>query len=144
MALGKELRLWGSVIAVVLLAILGGCCVYIRSGTDVIKEVVSPDGYWDAVLMVRNGGAMTSYATVVAVVSAGNPAARQLALFWPTSIFVADANDGAVRLGHRGQLDVKVSWVSTTQLVVTYPEKAFVYRREPKFKSVDVQYIALE
>lgn len=84
--------------------------------------------------MVRNGGAMTGYSTAVSVVSA-NWIARQLALFAlyrPVHVFVADDNDGAVAWGSHGQLDVKVRWASTTDLIVTYPEKARVSSRVRK------------
>ena len=46
--------------------------------------------------MVRNGGAMTGYATVISLVRNKNWVARQAALFWPRAVFAADDNDGAV------------------------------------------------
>ena len=136
----KELHRWASVVALVLFLLLVGCGAYVRLGTTIIGDFVSPDGRWDAVLIVRNGGAMTGYATAISIVSRGNPAARQIGLFRP-NLFVADDNDGAVRWGDRGQIDVKVSWASSAQLVVTYPEKARICRQDPSFRSVSVRYV---
>lgn len=131
--------------AIVLLSVcgLGASGVYVRMGTTVIADFVSPDGRWDAVLMVRNGGAMTGYSTVISVVRA-NWVARQLALYAlyrPVHLFVADDNNGAVGLGNQDQMDVKVRWASTTEVIVAYPGKARVTREDPKFRSVAIRYI---
>jgi hypothetical protein len=130
---------------VVLLSVcaLGACGVYVRMGTTVIGDFVSPDGRWDAVLMVRNGGAMTGYSTAISVVRT-NWYARQLALYAlhrPAHVFVADDNNGAVSWGKQGQIDVKIRWTSTAELIVAYPEKARVAREDSKFQSVSIRYI---
>jgi hypothetical protein len=140
----RQLRLWGAVVALILLFFLGCCCAYVRLGTTVIGDFVSPDGKWDALLMVRNGGAMTGYATVLTIVSTGNPLARQISLIRAAHVFAVDDNDGAVPWGDHGQIRVKISWVSGTQLVVTYPEKARVFKQEPHLQSVDIRYVASE
>ena len=62
-----------------------GCIAYVRLGTTVIANIPSPNGKWDAVLMVRNGGAMTGYATAIALVS-NNWISRQIATFFILSI----------------------------------------------------------
>jgi ABC-type phosphate/phosphonate transport system substrate-binding protein len=56
------------------------------------------------------------------------------------NLFVIDDNDGAVRWGDRGQLDVKVSWLSNTQLLVQYPAKARVFKQETSYQATTVQY----
>jgi hypothetical protein len=115
-------------------------CAYVRLGTAVIGDFLSPDEKWDALVLVRNGGAMTGYATQISIVEGGNRFARQFALFRASPVFVVDDNDGAVRWGDRGQLDLRLDWTSSTQLVVTYPEKARVFRQEPAFRSVKIRY----
>ena len=70
-----------------------------------------------------------------------NPLARQLALTRRMNLFVVDDNDGAVRWGDRGQLDVKISWVSNTQLLVQYPAKARVFQQEASYQSTTVRYV---
>jgi ABC-type phosphate/phosphonate transport system substrate-binding protein len=56
------------------------------------------------------------------------------------NLFVIDDNDGAVRWGDRGQLDVKVSWLSNTHLLVQYPAKARVSKQETSYQATTVQY----
>ena len=137
-----KLRWWCLALAIGVLLIVGGCSAYVRLGTTVISDFVSPDSAHDAVLMVRNGGAATGYSTGVSLV-ARNPLAQQLALIRGMNLFVVDDNDGAVRWGDRGQLDVKVSWLSNTQLLVQYPAKARVFKKEASYQSTTVQYAAL-
>lgn len=142
----RRSKIWRWCLAVVLLCMCGlaACGAYVRMGTTVLADFISPDGRWDAVLMVRNGGAMTGYSTAVSVVRT-NWVARQLALcalYRPVHVFVADDNDGAVAWGSHGQLNVKVRWASTTNLIVTYPERARVSREDSRFRSVNIQYIA--
>jgi hypothetical protein len=141
MAFYKELRLWGFATALVLLSILVSCCVYFKSGTTAIGDFVSPDGKWDALLMVRNGGAMTSYSTAISMVRANHSLSRQVALFRSGNLFVIDDNDGAVRVGDLGQIDVNVNWVSSTHLVITYPQKVHINKQESSFRSVTVKYV---
>src|ERR1700684_942206 len=119
---------WFFAFALFALLIVGGCSAYVRLGTRVVGAFASPDGMHEAVLMVRNGGAATGYSTGVSLISR-SPLTRQLALIRRMNLFVIDDNDGAVRWGDRGQLDVKVSWLSNTQLLVQYPAKARVFKQ---------------
>jgi hypothetical protein len=138
----KELRLWCFVTAAVLLAALGGCAAYLRLGTTVVGRATSPDGNREVLTVVRNGVAMTGFATTVSIIGAHDLVARQFVPFGAIHVFFgADDNGGAVRLGNRGQMDVKVDWVTNTQLVVTYPEKASVFRQESAFDSVAIRYL---
>lgn len=137
-----KLRWWCLGFVLFALLTVGGCSAYLRWGTTVIGDFVSPDGVQDAVLIVRNGGAMTGYATGISVVHR-NPLARQLALVRGANVFVVDDNDGAVRWGDRGQLDVKVSWLSNTQLFVQYPAKARVFKQETSYRSTTIRYALL-
>jgi hypothetical protein len=139
----STLRLFFSILVLLLLCGFVACSAYLRLGTTLISEFPSPDGNWDAVLMVRNGGAMTGYATVVSV-NRDYWLARQFALVWPTAVFVVDDNAGKISWGDRGQINVKVRWVTGTQLVVSYPKQAGVLRQEPRAHSVNVQYLVSE
>lgn len=86
-------------VALGVLLIVAGCATYIRLGTTVIGDFVSPDGVHDAVLMVRNGGAASGYSTGISIVRAHAPLARELALLrGGMNVFVADDNDGAARM----------------------------------------------
>lgn len=137
-----KLRWWYLAFALGALVVAVGCSAYIRLGTTVIGDFVSPDGVYDAVLMVRNGGAATGYSTGLSVVSRGS-VARQFAFVSRVNLFIIDDNDGAVRWGDRGQLDVRVRWLSNTQLLIQYPAKARVFKKETSYQSTTVQYAAL-
>ncbi len=94
--------------------------------------------------MVRNGGAETGYSTAISIVRAGNPLTRQFALIARPNLFSADDNDGLVRWGNRGQLDIKVNWVSSSHLLIRYPAKTRLYKQVTSYRSVTVQYLPLQ
>ena len=142
----RSLRLWCAVLASLLLFGMVGCTAYVRWGTTVVGDFLSPDERWDAVLIVRNGGAMTGYATAISVVRA-NWLARELALcalYRPVHVFVADDNDGEVPWGSQGQINVKVRWTSPAELFVTYPAETRVLRADSKVNSVTIRYAPSE
>ena len=132
---------WGvafvSVAALLVVIVLG---VYLRLATTVIGDFVSPDGKHDAVLTVRNGGAAGGYSTDVSLVRVHIPLARQIALLESGDLFVIDDNDGAVRWGDRGQLDMKVRWVSNSELLIQYPARARVFKEVSSYESTTVRY----
>jgi hypothetical protein len=141
----KQLRIYGFVTTSALLVLFGGCAGYLRLGTTVVTDVVSPDEKWDALITVRNGGAMTGYATAISMVSAHNPIARQAALFGASHVlFVLDDNDGAVQVGELGQLNVGAKWTSAASLIVTYPHKARILRQNSSFRSLSIHYVPSE
>lgn len=134
---------WSSVVILLVLCTLGACGGYVRLGTTVVANSVSPDGKWDAILVVRNGGAMTGFSTGVSVVKA-NWFSRQLALYAmqrPVHVFVADDNNGAVSVGSKGQISVAVRWASSNDLVIQYPGRARVVKQDTEFRSVRIQYV---
>ena len=107
---------------------MGASGAYLKLGTQRIGEAVSPDRRWTAVLMVRNGGAMTGYATVVSVTHA-NWLERGIVWLWPENVFIADDNHGALSSGDQGQVSVGLKWESSTHLEVSYPERARIFKQ---------------
>ncbi len=65
-----RLRWWCFATALSALLVFGLCAAYLGMGTSVVGDFVSPDGTFDAVLMVRNGGAATGYSTGISLVHA--------------------------------------------------------------------------
>jgi hypothetical protein len=100
----------------------------LRSWTEVIGDVPSPDGKWDVVLMVRNAGAVTDYSTPLSVVPTGR-LSREIALYRPGNVFIADGNHGTVAEDHRGFMRVDVLWKSPNLLEITSRQVTFVAER---------------
>jgi hypothetical protein len=113
---------------------------FVKSATNVVGDVFSPDGKWDVMLMVRNGGATTDFSTQLSIVPAGSRLARETAICRPGNVFVADGNNGAVSVDHRGLMPVNVVWESGTQLRITYPPNAHVFKREQHFQMLTINY----
>jgi hypothetical protein len=114
--------------------------MYIRSGTDVAEETASPDGAYTAMVMVRNGGAMTDYSTQISLVPARRFGSRFLATGRPGNLFIADGNDGAVPVNGKGLMDVELKWKSPSDLLIYVPPSARVYKQEWKIESITVKY----
>jgi len=53
---------------------------FVRSATDVVADVLSPDDKWDVMLKVRNRGSTTDYKTQISLVRASRRLARQGAI----------------------------------------------------------------
>ena len=73
-----KLGSWFIAFALFALLVVGVCFTYVIRGTTVIGDFVSPDGVHDAVLMVRDGGAVTGYITGISLLP-HNSLARHLA-----------------------------------------------------------------
>ena len=121
--------------AVVLVAPLA----LVRSWTEVVGDLPSPDGKWDVVLMVRNAGAVTDYSTQLSVVPASR-LSREIALCRPGNVFIANGNKGAVPVDARGMMHVDVVWKSPDLVVITFPSSARVFKQERRFKSLTINY----
>ena len=136
-----------AIVGGVVLAVLIICAVVwiaplalVRSWTEVVGDVPSPDGKWDVVLMVRNAGATTDYSTQLSVIPAGARLSREIALCRPGNVFIADGNHGAVAVNDRGFMHVDVVWQSPNHVLITFPPSAHVFKQERRFQSVLVNY----
>ena len=140
----KSVKIGFTLSLISLLFVLGlvGCGAYVRMGTTVLAESLSPDGKWEAIVMTRNGGAMSGFSTQISVVTRPNFVARQVALCRPGNIFIADDNAGAVSSGPQGQMDVQTTWTSNGQLAISYPRRAFVYKNLHNFNTLAISYIS--
>jgi hypothetical protein len=139
----KSLTIVGGVVLAVLIicaAVWIGPFALVRSGTEVVGDVLSPDGKWDVVLMVRNGGATTDFSTQLSVIPAVGRLSREIALGRPGNVFIADGNHGAVAVNDRGFMHVDVVWQSPNLVLVTFPPSARVFKQERRFHSIIVKY----
>ena len=137
----KRVYLWGIPVLALLIGGVSSCgSVYLRLGTTVVGSVPSPDGRWDAVLMVRNGGAATDFSTQVSVIRASSFLARQAALCRPGNAFIADANHGVVSSGAEGQMDVAVNWNSNEQITIIYPKGARIFKQSRSVAAITIEY----
>ena len=96
----------------------------------VLSEVRAPSGNKAAIVFERSCGATTGFSTHVSVVkefgelrkSAGN-------------VFAADSDHGAVK-----DMNVTVRWVAPNRVVIRYPAKARVFKKEAEANGVAVEY----
>jgi hypothetical protein len=139
----RSLAIVGGVVLAVLIicaVVLIAPLALVRSWTEVVGDVPSPDGKWDVVLMVRNAGATTDYSTQLSVIPTGGRLSREIALCRPGNVFIADGNHGAVAVNDRGFMHVGVVWQSPNLVLITFPPNTHVFKQERRFQSVIVNY----
>jgi hypothetical protein len=137
----KSLAILGGLVLAIICAVLWiAPLALVRSWTEVIGDMPSPDGKWDVVLMVRNAGATTDYSTQLSVVAAGARLSREIALCRPGNLFIADSNHGAAAVDDRGFMHVDVVWQSPSLVVITFPPSARVFKQERQLQSITINY----
>lgn len=101
---------------------------------EAVVEAPSPDGALKAVLFQRSCGATTGFTSQISILQ------RDGKLSGGGNTFVADTDHGKARAGAWGGPDVHVEWQASNQLLVTYAEKARVFKREAESAGVSITY----
>lgn len=140
MARARKFRLLCWVVAVAIFCGIVGCAAYLRSATSMVQDHVSPDGKREAIVVVVNGGGMTGFVTAVSIVDAHYRLGREFAIMRGRRDFLIDDNDGAVRWGAKGEIDLRVRWLSSKALLISYPKKARVIQQRGKDGEVAISY----
>jgi hypothetical protein len=95
-----------------------------------LSELTSPRGSTRAVVFERSCGATTGFSRHVSVLNAGDALPEAAG-----NIFDADSDHGAAK-----DVTVTVRWAASDQLVVRYPGRARVFRKETQANGVAVTY----
>jgi len=92
--------------------------------------LTSPSRKTRAVVFERSCGATTSFSTHVSILNAGDT-------LWQSAgnVFAADSDHGAVK-----DMTVTVRWAAPDELVVRYPARARVFRKETLANGTAVTY----
>lgn len=93
-----------------------------------IAEYLAPGGRIKAVVFERDCGATTGFSTQVSLLSIGESLRNESG-----NLFVAD---------HAGS--IRVSWRPDTQLRVEHHAKARLFKTEPKYQNVSIEYVSVK
>ncbi len=122
----RALRLIPAVaLSVVLFSCLDPC------ENTILAESLSPGANKRAVIFDRSCGATTGFSWQVSVLDAKEKLPRSSA----GNVFIADSDHGAVK-----EMAVTARWVSRDQLVIRYPARARVFKKEGQAGAVAVVY----
>jgi hypothetical protein len=86
---------------------------------------------------------MTGYVTAVSIMGAHSKLGREFAILRGGRDLLIDDNDGAVRWGAKGDIDLRLRWQSNTELVIDYPKNARIIRQKNKDGDVAIFYAAM-
>lgn len=133
-------RLWAAAIALLAVpATMVGFTLYLfgadACGNTLIQRVPSPDGVHAAIVFERSCGATTGFSTHVSVVAAntiGDASGNALR---------ADSNSGAAPTLASGVLAIRATWVSRSELHLSYHPAARVFLAEELVGGIKVTHI---
>jgi hypothetical protein len=112
-------------LSVILLSCLDPC------ENRILADSPSPGANKRAVIFERSCGATTGFSWQVTVLDPK----EDLPSSSGGNVFIADSDHGAVK-----EMNVTMRWVSRGQLVILYPARARVFKKEAEAKGVSVAY----
>lgn len=129
----------GGTVAVCYFAAFAGAALLFASGcaNEVLLQVTSPDAKMKAVVFQRDCGATTGFSTQVSIVQNPSELPNESG-----NAFVADTNHGAAPDVPGGGPEVSVSWLSSTELVISHHPAARVFSTQGSVGSTKVHYEA--
>ena len=102
---------------------------------QLLSEVLSPDQVYRAIIFQRSCGATTGFSTQVSVLEAMGTLPNKSG-----NIFVADTDRGKAPSGMGGGPEIKISWVSSRSIHLTYRKNARVFFANPHVLEVSATY----
>jgi hypothetical protein len=118
--------------AVVVVAALAAAVIWYAASSSCanspIAEYLAPSGGIKAVVFERDCGATTGFSTQVSLLSIGRSLPNESG-----NIFVADHAGG-----------IRVSWRSDAQLRIEHHANARLFKAEPKYENVSVEYVSVK
>lgn len=117
----------------VFLGTLSGCSVLCDN--DLVKETLSPDGKWKAVVFQRDCGATTGFSTQLSVLKAAKNLPNRNG-----NVLIADTDHGKAPAAKWGGPDVQARWPSNNILQVSFHPATRIFKQEMKFAEVTVEY----
>ena len=120
---------FNAVISIVALSVGLVACVDPCENT-VLSELTGPTRNRRAVVFERSCGATTDFSTHVSVLNADDARPKSAG-----NIFIADSDHGGGK-----DMIVTAPWAAPDQLVVRYPARARIFRRETQVNRIAVTY----
>lgn len=118
-------------VLVVMAALAAAILWYAASSScanSALAEYSSPGGRTKAVAFERDCGATTGFSTQVSLLGSGESLANESG-----NIFVADHAGG-----------VRISWRSDTNLRIEHHSNARLFKTEPEYKDVSIEYVSVK
>ena len=130
-----QLRLVRSMRAVVSVLLTGIVTSCSPCADDIVQQVAAPGGSHTAVVVVRDCGATTDYASLVAIIRPGGKIPRKRGI-----VFSADSGHGTALSQPNGALFIDVSWRDATHLHIAYDSRVRVFRHDTRFEDIQIDY----
>ncbi|MCK9395371.1 MAG: hypothetical protein M0Q44_07255 [Methylobacter sp.] len=141
------MTLWKKIIigiTVIVILFIGGVILFVRSlpdmcGNEILFEFPSSNMKMKAVAFLRDCGATTDFSTQVTILPINDVLQNE-----GGNTFSADTNYGAAPSGQGGGPEVRLRWLSDTQLQIQYHRSARIFKSKIKIKGVDIAYLTFQ
>jgi hypothetical protein len=120
------------VVPVLLIGMLTSCS---PCTDEIVQQLPAPGGSRTAVFLVRDCGATTDYASLVAIIRPGGKIPRKRGI-----VFSADTGHGSAVSQPNGALFIDVSWRDATHLHIAYDSRVRVFKHETQFEDIQIDY----
>ena len=112
-------------------------------GDEIINQISSPEGDFNAIIFERDCGATTSFSTHVALMPNNKPSSSTVRNR-KRSVVVADCNHNAAPQGPGGGPEMRLRWLSNKKLEIQYHKLARIINAESMSKGISIQYSTFE
>jgi hypothetical protein len=102
---------------------------------QIVEQIEAPDGSRTAVLVVRDCGATTDYASLVAIIRPDTKVPRNRGI-----VFSADSGHDTAIAQPNNALYIDVSWRDATHLHIAYDSRVRVFKHDTRFEGIQIDY----
>jgi hypothetical protein len=106
---------------------------------QLLSETLSPDRVYRVIVFQRDCGATTGFSTQVSVLKIGAILPNESG-----NLFIADTNHGKAPRGIGGGPEVKISWVGSSSVHLTYHKDTRIFLANPHISGVSAVYNSLK
>ena len=141
------MALWKNIIigiSIIVLVFVSGVIIFVRSlpdmcGNEILVELPSPNRKMKAVAFQRDCGATTNFSTQVTILSIDEVLENE-----GGNTFSADTNHGTAPSDHEGDPEIRLRWLSETQLQIQHHQSVRIFRSKIKIKGIDIKYATFQ
>lgn len=108
------------------------------ASNQVLEEYPSPDNAYKVVVFERDAGATSDFSTQVSIIPVKSSLGNR-----PGNIFIIDSDHRKAPSGKGGGPDIRVSWVGSKKIIISYSKNARIFKQEKTSEDILIDYQSL-
>lgn len=112
-------------------------CIDLSEGcaNEVIKEILSPNKNYKAVIFQRDCGSTTNYSTQISILEANEALSNKKG-----NIFVCDDDHGRAPSDANGKILILVEWKTNDSIYITYDSRTRIFSSRTYLSGISITY----